>query len=290
MDVLDYEELRPEFRTAVAKLHHYIVNYIQAKKVEDCTMNGPLFCEYLKQIVENINKESIIYLNETINYCLQTCGKEILTEMTNIYSEEMSKLMTNEKYYKTKDLERKEKIIFHNTKVILAEKLLLQSPQLVTEFENKLIELRESGQINDVKNAYFRINTARINKKNIKDAKQIILHLMRENVDFDTANQFYDWIKQEVKCKLFECNDFAQFWSDLETKIDLNKLNRMIEKKDEENHKKELEKVKLEKKILEAKLKEKEEQDRKKAVERNQRDAHLRGIIEEKENTIKSRS
>ena len=58
-------------------------------------MNGPIFYEYLKQIVSNINKENDFNLNETINNCLSIIRKEVLDKPVEFYSDKMNEKISN---------------------------------------------------------------------------------------------------------------------------------------------------------------------------------------------------
>ena len=146
LDELPYECLRSEFRKQIDKIKSYIMENIQIKQVNDSCMNGPLFCEYLKQIVSSINKENVIFLNETINTCLKTISKEAVFEAIKFYSAEMNRLMEKDRFYKTKEFERQKNNIFEDSVNFLNEKIKIYSESVQFECEDDLAESSVRGK------------------------------------------------------------------------------------------------------------------------------------------------
>jgi hypothetical protein len=93
LDSIPYQNLRDNFKKEINQITDYVTKMIRVKTVSHQYMNGPLFCEYLKQIVIAINEENVIYLNDTIDICVKVHANEILTEMTKLYDDKMNSLI-----------------------------------------------------------------------------------------------------------------------------------------------------------------------------------------------------
>ncbi len=147
LDKLPLDCLRDEFTSQILTIRNYILDNIQIKKVNDLGMNGPIFCEYLKQIVSNINKENVIYLNETINNCLSIIRKEALDKTVEFYSDKMNEKMSNGQFHKIKSFERLHKKIFERSVDFLGKKIKSYSESFQYECEDELAESSVGGEI-----------------------------------------------------------------------------------------------------------------------------------------------
>jgi len=48
-------------------------------------------------------------------------------------------------------------------------------------------------------------------------------------INIASLSQFKKWFKEELKIRLFECKDFNQFWIELITKVDFERLEKKFE-------------------------------------------------------------
>ena len=92
---LPANKLRPEFEDAFEKLVEYIQNSFELKMINDNKMNGPIFVEYMKSIVENINKNEQIYLMDTLNSSLKLIASESFEKANAEYKQEMNEYTSN---------------------------------------------------------------------------------------------------------------------------------------------------------------------------------------------------
>jgi hypothetical protein len=147
LNKLPYNSLRSEFKDQITKISNYIKDKIKVKKINDLCMTGPVFCEFLKKIVSSINKENVIYLNETINVCLKTIGKEVVEEAIKFYASEMSELMADHKFHKTEDFESHANTTFDHAIEFLNDKLKVYSNSFLYECEDEFAESSVTGTV-----------------------------------------------------------------------------------------------------------------------------------------------
>lgn len=151
LDILPLDCLRSVFKKQIIRIRNYVVDNIQIKKVNDLGMNGPIFCEYLKQIVSNINKENVIYLNETINNCLSIIRKEALDKTIEFYSDKMNEKMSNGQFHRIKSFDRLHKKIFEQSVDFLGKKIKSYSESFQYECEDELAESSVRGEFYNIK-------------------------------------------------------------------------------------------------------------------------------------------
>ena len=279
MDTLAYDQLRPVFRAEIEKISKHVIKNIQVKTVENTRMNGRLFCEYLKRIVEHINNENVIYINDTIDLCLKSYGDELLREVTSLYNTTMNVLTKNGKHFPIDEFNKKESEIYKNCVANLKQKLLNCPKTLADKCMDSFINAREkdvNGQAVGLKKPFYDMNIARLKDSNFKIGISCV-NQIKMNLDvtnFQTLNDFKDSVKLKVKNQLTLGGlDFEQFWLELTRKVNFDQIERDVENKLKVRRDAELAKQKLERDNLAKKLQEQQEKEQKEKREREARES-----------------
>ena len=91
-------------------------------------MNGPVLAEYMKQIVENINKNEQIYLMDTLNSSLKMIASEAFEKAKSGYEIDMNKFLSNGLLAKERTaFDEFEKLAYKNSVELLRQTILNES-------------------------------------------------------------------------------------------------------------------------------------------------------------------
>jgi hypothetical protein len=90
LHLLPASKLRPQFENAFKKVVEHLQNSFELKMINNNKMNGPILVEYMKNIVESINKNEQIFLMDTLNSSLKFIASESLKKAEHEYELEMN--------------------------------------------------------------------------------------------------------------------------------------------------------------------------------------------------------
>jgi hypothetical protein len=248
LDTLAYEKLRDPFKEQVSRISKHVQRTIKSKQVENEKMNGFMFCEYLKQIVTNINEENVIYLNETMSTCLRTYAQECLKETLERYRGKMSELFLHGNFLKAKkEFDDKEYIIALASSDFLREKLKTQSAALKNDYDNKFFDEREqmiNGQNVGARQAFLSLNLRRVKSWKMGIAKEVLGDLLVCSLTMESSlGKVDEWIKSKVEERVsFDSPiESIEFWRELRLTdefVEIKEEIRLLEIKIQEEKKK----------------------------------------------------
>ncbi len=87
LDTIENEFLREPFRTSMNELRSLIFDkIINPKRIKNTKINGPLYTEFLKQIVDSLNSDSKIGLIDTFESSVKIFANNVLSKLKHSYS------------------------------------------------------------------------------------------------------------------------------------------------------------------------------------------------------------
>ncbi len=285
--------LREPFQKALNGFKKHIEETFEFKKINQTEMTGPVFVEFLKQIVHNINNNEQICLMDALDASHKIVANEILIKAKENYENEMEDLISNNTMPLIwDDFDEEEDAIF-----IQCEDLI-KSSNLNTAILNETLtnfkEYIRNSQDSKRKGTliyYNEINRNEIEKKNGKTFKMLWNNKFNEKLN--NPIQYYatklelqneiDQLKADIEVQMVQCDDFNQLWlsnlSNLKVESILNDIDIANKKKLDE----------LEKKRQEEEKEKKRQQDldnRYKEAQIKKLEEEIRRNEQEKENQI----
>ena len=239
LDQMKLSNLRKEYIYDLNELYELINTNLTPKQINDRKMNGELFCEYLKLIIDSINSNKTIYLNETINSAIKKvadhCLEKLICEFNGL-CRNLHHLMP----LKSSDLE--DKLVKRQLNILAKFKSQFENNSLLLAYNEKL-----KRNIREIQENLMKKNDEKKIEKDFKKA----LSDFKQKFDFflkiDTLNQFeleLDRFKIDFKLyNSFDNNDEYekkhlndQFWNDVLNHDDanVNTLRRVIIRKEEQ--------------------------------------------------------
>ena len=85
LDTVSYEQLRKTFKEKMEKMCSYIKGKVSVKHVDGKPLNGPVFIEYLKQVIEKLNNNEKIYLSEALTAGIKIIAQQALETAQKLF-------------------------------------------------------------------------------------------------------------------------------------------------------------------------------------------------------------
>ena len=247
LDTIEYEFLREPFRNSMNELRSTIFDTIMnPKKIKNTKINGPLYVEFLKQIVQNLNSDSKIALIDTFESSVKIFANNVLSKLKasydlNLRNKYVQNTLVRPITFKTLcEIEMK----IREETIETLKKELHDLVYDFTEYTNEL-NINSESVLNEFKDKIKR-DISNYNNKVIlnkwSDEIQPIYenksNLQSFNVFITTVNLF----KLNVKKDLFEIenvDDFELVWKHLISTVNydkiINELNEHFRKLELEN-------------------------------------------------------
>ena len=304
LDSLQFDDLRGNFQDSINEFVSLINETVQFKQINHMTMNGPIFAEFFKIVVDNLNSNKMICLHDTISSSVQNVSFEILEEMKEKYIESMEDMVSlNTLPMKWTNFKSAESLIVDESIEILSSRVDNESSPVYSKVFKEFKNFRKEKF-----SFYNEINKLEIDKYNNKLIDnnwkaQMAPKCIDCNVSYKCRREFYDDLekfKKDLRTKLFECDDFEQTCFDFMGKINFQAIESKIkehfdklEKREEELRRATEEKMRKEIELKAAKdaeerlrqrvYKEIEEKMKREALERSRKEAEERAILEKRE-------
>lgn len=246
LDKINPKHLRASFNYSVHKLKEKISDKSSTKTVGNQEFNGPMFAEYLKEIIKLVNTESNIFLNSVLGSSVKSVADMALEEARVFYTSEMKSFVWIDKQPVKWDMFKDTECeIKFDSYQIIKDKIKYASNDLCNQYVAKFNEFREiknnnvliGGKLYEFK----QINKTNIQVLNEKKAKQAWRSEIEwkysddDHVYFSSKTDFQDELKKfktKLKNDLFELEDFESFWALFSTKcINLNEIILKIDDK-----------------------------------------------------------
>jgi hypothetical protein len=303
LDTLDFGTLRKPFQEDMNEVCNHIRNSIKIKSINNNTMNGKLYGEYLKLIVSSINADKTIYLHDVLSLSIRATLDEYLEEVKKIYTKKMEDAFKpSGKPVSWSDFISTENRISQECLNTLYSKIKSgYSDEMYQEYVTKFNAFKGDGKTSGASKKYYDINKSNIDKLNMELAISLWDKEMKlkatDNYAYNKPefknkadyNNKLENLKNQLKRTLFDNSEFQTFWETFRAKINLEKIDSNIQKyfSDEEEKerkaKEQKEKEQREKEQRERDQREREQKEREQR-EREQRERNQR----EMENRFKS--
>ena len=248
LDSLNLSDLRKEYLNDLNELVDKINLILHSKEINGQKLNGPLFAEYLKLIVESINSEKTIFLHETVSLALNAMADQNLNECLNLFDKEIQQISSSSNPMKYSEHENKikqseEKSLNHLTSYFksINNKTLFDEykRKLETKLDEKCIKFKDE-------------NIKKIREKDLSSAliywkskfNYTVEERYRTTVEFE--KEIDNFKKEFIENKLFDKDYKAhldeQFWNEVFNHKDVNitGLKEKIIQKENERKQEEL--------------------------------------------------
>ena len=295
LDTLDFSTLRKPFQDSMNEVCDHIRNSIKIKSINNNTMNGKLYGEYLKLIVSNINADKTIYLHDVLSLSIRATLDEYLEEVKKVYTQKMEDAFKSSgKPVSWSDFRSTENRISQECLNTLYSKIKSgYSDEMYQEYITKFNAFKGDGKTSGASKKYYDINKSNIDKLNMELAISLWDKEMKlkatDNYAYNKPefknkadyNNKLDNFKNQLKRTIFDNSEFQTFWETFRAKIYLEKIDGNLQKyfSDEEEKerraKEQKEKEKREKEQREREQREREQREREQR-EREQREREQR--------------
>jgi len=219
LNELPKSKLRPQFEEAFLKVVNHIQNTFQVKMINNNVMNGPIMAEYMKQIIENINKNEQIYLMDTLNSSLKLISSEAFEKAKSEYEIKMNKFLSNGSLAKEwTTFYEFEKSTYKSSVELIRQSILNESllNENLKKFENTIRTGERSGSYE----YFIQLNKKANTKKNNdfisrKWDEKISKRVERAIEEFKTSNELSNEIsrlKAEINGEIINCDNFEELW------------------------------------------------------------------------------
>ena len=249
LDKLELKDLREEYRNDLNEFVDIISKILGPKEINGKKMNGELFCEYLKLIVDAINSNKTIYLHETVGLALKSIAEHNLKDCLDKFDSHLKPItcnfptktsILNEKLNKVKELILKEfKTSFNNDgQTVTYEEF---KKKLNDKMDEKIKLIKDDNKskirVKDINSAFeiwkSKFNSVKVEDRfaSIDDFNEEIQKFKKQFISFDDTNE------------TAHLNE--QFWSEIfnHPTVNVTNLKERIIKGQEKRNKQELERA-----------------------------------------------
>ena len=231
LHLLPASKLRPQFENAFNKVVEHLQNSFELKMINNNKMNGPILVEYMKNIVESINKNEQIFLMDTLNSSLKFIASESLKKAEHEYELEMNEYtLSGAEAKKWEDFYTFEKLAYNNGIELLNEEIF--SEELLNETKKNFVTTIRTSDRPGAFKYYVQLNKI----ANAKQNKEIISNEWNERIadrveraieEFENSNELSEEIskvKSDIEKELPNCDDFEELWQSFLVEIKISKV------------------------------------------------------------------